>query len=211
MKQVVLVLAILWSLTDRADAQNLRAEGKWGFDPVSILSFGAIGFGFLLAFMAYRLLVREQNRPKAQPATIKMLYGYMAFCIALTAFGFVFEFARHRLSAADSASLRAEYEAQLNSLRAELDAQPKKLRAEYDAQLKQRFLPVLTQLDKAVLPSVQACKKEAEGAAGQGNDIIGCLHAGRRGIEAARNADVQIGVLRSQILHTIGAPENSKP
>ncbi|UWQ95478.1 hypothetical protein K3728_17685 [Rhodobacteraceae bacterium M385] len=43
---------------------------------LSILGYGAIGLGFLLAFLAYRLLSTE--RTNNQP-----LYVFMAFCLVL--------------------------------------------------------------------------------------------------------------------------------
>lgn len=48
--------------------------------PVDILSFGAIGLGFLLAFLAYRLLSKPETHHGA-------IYIYMLFCTALVLIG----------------------------------------------------------------------------------------------------------------------------
>jgi len=49
-------------------------------DIASILGFGAIGLGFLLAFLAYRLLATGGARERP-------VYVYMAFCLALLGVG----------------------------------------------------------------------------------------------------------------------------
>ena len=47
-------------------------------DVVSILSLGAIGLGFLLAYLAYRLLAGGQTNERT-------IYVFMVFCLTLVA------------------------------------------------------------------------------------------------------------------------------
>ena len=46
------------------------------YDPTSILGYGAIGLGFLLAFFAYRLLGRPNIKERP-------IYVFEIFCLAL--------------------------------------------------------------------------------------------------------------------------------
>lgn len=59
-------------------------------DVVKILGYGVIGLGFLLAFMAYRLLSAEQRKPKPTDRMLKAIREYMYFSIAITILGGVF-------------------------------------------------------------------------------------------------------------------------
>ncbi|MFQ5770843.1 MAG: hypothetical protein ACE5HX_09925, partial [bacterium] len=59
---------------------------------VEILGYGVIGLGFLLAFLAYRLLGKEQNKDKPRPALIRAIYVFMAFSVVLSLIGFASEF-----------------------------------------------------------------------------------------------------------------------
>jgi hypothetical protein len=68
------------------------------FDPLKALSYGVIGLGFLLAFLAYRLLTREQSRKAADPNVLRATYVFMFFSLALTCLGLVSEFLRYRSS-----------------------------------------------------------------------------------------------------------------
>src|ERR1700740_1849501 len=49
-------------------------------DIASILGFGAIGLGFLLAVLAYRLLANSQQKERP-------IYIFMVFCLALLGVG----------------------------------------------------------------------------------------------------------------------------
>jgi hypothetical protein len=61
-------------------------------DPVRILSYGAVGLGFLLAFLAYRLLAKEQAGARPRPTMIRAIYSFMGFSFLLCLLGFVGEF-----------------------------------------------------------------------------------------------------------------------
>jgi len=54
------------------------------FTPASILSFGTIGLGFLLAFLAYQLL----SKPDTQKGSV---YVFMFFCVVLVVIGAVIQ------------------------------------------------------------------------------------------------------------------------
>lgn len=56
-------------------------------DIAKVLSFGAIGLGFLLALFAYRLLAAEQGRANSRASMLKAVYVFMAFSIVLTLIG----------------------------------------------------------------------------------------------------------------------------
>jgi hypothetical protein len=56
---------------------------------VSILGFGAIGLGFLLAYLAYRLLAKDPTRERP-------IYVYMAFCLVLVGVGAALQFDESR-------------------------------------------------------------------------------------------------------------------
>jgi hypothetical protein len=59
-------------------------------DVVKVLGYGVIGLGFLLAFMAYRLLSAEQKKIKPTDRMLKAIREYMFFSIAITILGGVF-------------------------------------------------------------------------------------------------------------------------
>lgn len=59
-------------------------------DVVKILGYGVIGLGFLLAFMAYRLLSAEQRKTEPTERMLKAIREYMFFSIAITILGGVF-------------------------------------------------------------------------------------------------------------------------
>ncbi len=63
-------------------------------DPYQILSYGVIGLGFLLAFLAYRLLTREQQRDEPRPSMVRAIYTFMAFSLFLCVIGFGSEFSK---------------------------------------------------------------------------------------------------------------------
>jgi hypothetical protein len=52
-------------------------------DVVDILRLGAIGLGFLLALMSYRLLAKEQTNKEARPAILGAIKTYMGFALIL--------------------------------------------------------------------------------------------------------------------------------
>lgn len=54
---------------------------------VEILGLGVIGLAFLLAVLAYLLLMEEQKKTEPSDKFIKATYVYMAFCLALTIIG----------------------------------------------------------------------------------------------------------------------------
>jgi hypothetical protein len=67
-------------------------------DPAKLLSYGAIGLGFLLAFLAYLLLSHEQKVPKPRQAIIRAIYSFMLFSFVLAMLGFVTELMKNRQS-----------------------------------------------------------------------------------------------------------------
>jgi cell division protein FtsL len=64
------------------------------FTPASILSFGTIGLGFLLAFMAYQLL----SKPDPKTGSV---YVFMFFCVVLVVIGAVIQIYQIRNSVGD--------------------------------------------------------------------------------------------------------------
>ena len=60
-----------------------------GLNVVQILGLGVSGFGFLMAYLAYRLLDRAQTRPNPSKSTIVAIGAYMVFAIVLCSFGLV--------------------------------------------------------------------------------------------------------------------------
>jgi len=71
------------------------------FDVVEILGYGVIGFAFLLAFLAYRLLTKEQKRENPRPQVIRTVYSFMVFSVVLCGFGLASEFMEQRRSMTD--------------------------------------------------------------------------------------------------------------
>ena len=60
-------------------------------DAPSILKYGALGFGLLLAVLAYRLLEREQGKTPPRPRMLWAIYVFMSFAVVLAAMGFISE------------------------------------------------------------------------------------------------------------------------
>jgi hypothetical protein len=90
-------------------------------DIVSILGLGAIGLGFLLAYLAYRLLAKNQIRERP-------LYIFMAFCLVLVGVGAALQFADSRTKASLEATrsalddARAQNKRMADSMKAIVDA-----------------------------------------------------------------------------------------
>jgi hypothetical protein len=57
-------------------------------DPARLLGYGAIGFGFLLAFLSYLLLSGEQKREEPRKSMVRAIYSFMAFAFFLSFLGF---------------------------------------------------------------------------------------------------------------------------
>jgi hypothetical protein len=57
-------------------------------DPAKVLSYGAIGLGFLLAFLAYSLILSEQRRDRPRRSIIRTIYSFMIFSFTLCLLGF---------------------------------------------------------------------------------------------------------------------------
>lgn len=55
---------------------------------VDILQIGVIGLGFLLAFLAYYLLTKEQKQEKPRSAILNSIYVFMFFSVVLCIIGF---------------------------------------------------------------------------------------------------------------------------
>lgn len=53
------------------------------FNVIEILRLGVNGLGFLLAFLAYRLLAKEQSKKEPHEKNIKAIKQFMAFSIIL--------------------------------------------------------------------------------------------------------------------------------
>lgn len=64
-------------------------------NPYEILSYGTIGLGFLLAFLAYRLLSKEQHKDEPRKSILGAINTFMAFSIVLCMIGFGSEFFRY--------------------------------------------------------------------------------------------------------------------
>lgn len=56
-------------------------------NPVQILNYGVIGLGFLLAFLAYKLLSKEQQLKEPRKNILKAVYVFMGFSIVLCLIG----------------------------------------------------------------------------------------------------------------------------
>ena len=68
---------------------------KFGtIDPTAILSYGVIGLGFLLALLAYLLLLREQRAKQPRPSILVAINRFMIFAVALAGLGLTSEVAR---------------------------------------------------------------------------------------------------------------------
>jgi hypothetical protein len=65
-----------------------------GSSVVQILGYGTIGLGFLLAFLAYRLLNREQSIESPREGILKAISKFMIFSFSLCGLGLSSELAR---------------------------------------------------------------------------------------------------------------------
>jgi hypothetical protein len=61
-------------------------------DVTRILGIGSIGFGFLLAFLSYRLLAQAQRSPRQNPQVLRLIQVFMLFSLALCCGGFWLEY-----------------------------------------------------------------------------------------------------------------------
>lgn len=58
----------------------------------SILGYGAIGLGFLLAYLAYRLLLKEQTQSVPRDTILRSIYIFEIFCVFLVILGAILQF-----------------------------------------------------------------------------------------------------------------------
>lgn len=65
----------------------------------SILSYGAIGLGFLLAWLAYRLLLKEQGLVKPRSSILSSIYMFEGFAIVLVIIGAILEYTNNAAKA----------------------------------------------------------------------------------------------------------------
>jgi hypothetical protein len=93
-------------------------------DVYSILNYGVIGLGFLLALLAYRLLGREQQNPEPRRSILVAIHVFMIFSVVLCIIGLGSEYLRSRPS---TATLE-----EIGSLKAQLDEQQGKLESQRD-------------------------------------------------------------------------------
>ncbi|CAB1057287.1 hypothetical protein D1BOALGB6SA_2026 [Olavius sp. associated proteobacterium Delta 1] len=61
-------------------------------DPKNILGYGVIGLGFLLAFMAYNLLRKEQSKEQPSRNILRSIYFFMGFSLLVISIGVLSEF-----------------------------------------------------------------------------------------------------------------------
>ena len=76
-------------------------------DAFNILSYGVIGLGFLLAYLAYRLLGREQSNAIPRRSILIAIYVFMVFSVCLCIIGFGSENLRNRPTAAVANEIKA--------------------------------------------------------------------------------------------------------
>lgn len=60
-------------------------------DIVSILQIGTVGLGFLLAYFAFRLLRKEQEKAEPRVKNLRATYTFMLFSLLLVILGGAFE------------------------------------------------------------------------------------------------------------------------
>jgi hypothetical protein len=61
-----------------------------------ILGYGVIGLSFLLAFLAFKLLLTEQKQKKPRENLLKSIYIFMGFSTVLCTIGFILEFSSNK-------------------------------------------------------------------------------------------------------------------
>ena len=61
-------------------------------DIVKILGLGVVGLGFLLAYLAYRLLSQAQLHASLAPGAFRAIYYFMTFSFALSVLGLASQF-----------------------------------------------------------------------------------------------------------------------
>lgn len=77
-------------------------------DVYKILSYGAIGLGCILAFLAYQLLRKEQDIIQPRQQILTSIYVFMVFSLVLSTIGFVTEYAKDRKISEIKSQLNSE-------------------------------------------------------------------------------------------------------
>jgi hypothetical protein len=72
--------------------------------PESILSYGVVGLGFLLALLAYRLLGREQQKELPNRSILVAIHVFMIFSAVLCVIGLGSEYLKDRTSGPDDSA-----------------------------------------------------------------------------------------------------------
>ena len=106
-------------------------------DPSKVLSYGAIGLGFLLAALSFLLLSAEQRRTEIRPTMLRATYVFMAFSLALSAFGFgveLYKFGRLEMPLSNAASFsRVQPTLRAPATHSEHSIYPRDLQLSWDA------------------------------------------------------------------------------
>lgn len=136
----------------------------------SILSYGAIGLGFLLAWLAYRLLQKEQGVHTPRLSILRSIYVFECFSIVLVIIGAVLEYTNNEARAGafttstENTSLRAE----LKATKDKWEVADKRAQAgdQCEAKLKQ-YAAIATSQNKAINDAASTIQKILKDLASQ--------------------------------------------
>ena len=153
-------------------------------DPGKILGYGAIGLGFLLAVLAYRLLSRENFRERP-------IYVYLVFCLLLVIVGSTLQY----VAAKDNTVAVLEREKQLTL---DLEATKKQLAEAVEKQQTaqneaNRYKSDLSRLVDAVAGSLAIFKGEVTGNMFDLNNfaVNDSCPGGGNGVPSNHSGDIQ--------------------
>jgi hypothetical protein len=136
----------------------------------SILSYGAIGLGFLLAWLAYRLLQKEQAVATPRQSILRSVYVFECFAVVLVIIGAILEYTNNEAKAGASAtstentSLRAE----LKATKDKFEVADKRAQAgdQCEAKFKQ-YAAIATNQNKAINDAASTIQKILKDLAAQ--------------------------------------------
>lgn len=158
-------------------------------DAASLLSYGIIGLGFLLALLSFYLLFQR-------PAKSGPIYVFMAFSIAILLLGLGREYLAFSFDRV-TASMSAQIE-RLNSELVEKSNRINDLTTQVDG-LNTRIANTKVAVGAAitgVAEFMEVCRREAYGASTNTSDLPGCLAAAGSAMRAGEGGDTRIGDLR---------------
>jgi len=161
----------------------------------SILGYGAIGLGFLLAYLAYRLLLKEQSRDITRDSILRAIYIFEAFCVVLVVLGSVLQYSNNedKAMAGSVSDKNKTIYAELESTKESLAAAQRRVQAAGACETSLGAYTSVYSRQSDAIKNANAIVDKVLGALSRQNDfaVNDSCSGGPHGIPTNHSADIQ--------------------